>query len=85
MHWPEEKRGRIHQYDTWGDFKKYEYHGENETKIEIVLTCWSVAQAGSNDEKKWGFKISLDCLFKDAVSRDFLPLFFFMNRTHLGP
>ena len=34
------------------------------TKIENVLTHWSVAQAGSNDEKKWRSKISLDCPFK---------------------
>ena len=35
--------------------------GENETKNEITLSHWSVAQAGSNDEKNWGSKISLDC------------------------
>ena len=39
-----------------GDSEKYEYLGENETKIENVLTCWSVAQAGSNDEKNGGPK-----------------------------
>ena len=32
--------------------------------MENDLTCWLVAQAGSNDEKKWGLKISLDCPFK---------------------
>ena len=43
---------------------KYEYLGENETTFENVLTHWSVAQAGSNDEKICGPKISLDCPFK---------------------
>ena len=35
-----------------GTSEKYEYLGENETKNQTVLTHWSVAQAGSNDEKK---------------------------------
>ena len=30
---------------------KFEYLGQNETKYENMLTHWSVAQAGSNDEK----------------------------------
>ena len=47
-----------------GTSKKYEYLGENETKNETILTHWSVGQAGSNDEKNWGSKISLDCPFK---------------------
>ena len=35
----------------------FEYLGENETKFENILTLWSVAQAGSNAEKKtWGRK-----------------------------
>ena len=34
------------------------------TKIENILTHWSVDKAGSNDEKNWGSKISLDCPFK---------------------
>ena len=42
----------------------FEYLGENETKLENILTHWSVVQAGSNDEKNWGSKISLDCPFK---------------------
>ena len=29
----------------------FEYLSENETKIEYIVTCWSVAQAGMNDEK----------------------------------
>ena len=33
------------------DSEKYEYLSENETKFETILTHWSVAQAGSNDEK----------------------------------
>ena len=32
--------------------EKYEYLGKNET----ILTQWSVAQAGLNDEKNWGRK-----------------------------
>ena len=36
---------------------------EKETKNENILTCWSVTQAGSNYEKKWGSEISLDCPF----------------------
>ena len=32
----------------------FEYLGENETKFENISTHWSVAQAGSNDEKKLG-------------------------------
>ena len=34
--------------------EKYEYLGEILTKIENILIQWSVAQAGSNDEKKLG-------------------------------
>ena len=47
-----------------GDYEKYEYLGENETKFENILNHWSVAQAGSTDAKNWGSKISLDCPFK---------------------
>ena len=39
-----------------GTSEKYEYLGENETKNENILTHWSVAQAGSNDEKTGGRK-----------------------------
>ena len=46
-----------------GTSKKYKYLGENEIKNETILTHWSVGQAGSNDEKNWGSKISLDCPF----------------------
>ena len=45
---------------------EFEYLGENETEFENILTHWSVAQAGSNDDKNWGSKISLDCPFKPA-------------------
>ena len=41
---------------------------QNETKNENILTHWSVAQAGSNDEKNWGSKILLDCPFKSKLS-----------------
>ena len=37
-----------------GTLKKYEYLGENETKNENILTHWSVAQTGWNEEKKLG-------------------------------
>ena len=47
-----------------GALEKFEYLGENETKNETILTHWSVAQAGLNDENNWGSKISLDCPFK---------------------
>ena len=43
---------------------KFEYLSENQTKIENILTHWSVAQAGSNGELNWRSKISLDCPFK---------------------
>ena len=29
---------------------KFEYLSENETKLENILTHWSVAQAGSNED-----------------------------------
>ena len=45
-----------------------QYLGENETKNETILTHWSVAQGGSNDEKNWGSKISLDCPFKAGLT-----------------
>ena len=32
---------------------KFEYLSENQTKIENILTHWSVAQAGSNGELNW--------------------------------
>ena len=47
-----------------GTSKKYKYLGKNQIKNETILTHWSVGQAGSNDEKNWGSKISLDCPFK---------------------
>ena len=39
-----------------GDSEKFDYLGEILTKIENVLTCWLVAQAGSNDGKNGGNK-----------------------------
>ena len=53
-----------------GTSKKFEYLGKNETKNETLLTHWSAAQAGSNDEKNWGSKISLDCPFKTVQKHD---------------
>ena len=34
-----------------GDLETFEYLSENETRNENILTHWSVAQAGSSDEK----------------------------------
>ena len=34
-----------------GDSEKYKYLSENETKFEAILTHWSLAQAGSSNEK----------------------------------
>ena len=56
------------QYNTAGTSEKLEYLGENEAKNKNILTRWSVAQAGLNDEKNWGSKISLDCPFKSEKS-----------------
>ena len=42
----------------------YSSFGDVVTKIENILTYWSVAQAGSNDQQKWRSKISLNCPFK---------------------
>ena len=42
-----------YRYHT-ADSEKYEYLGGNETQNENILTLWSVAQAGSNDDKKPG-------------------------------
>ena len=49
-----------------GTLEKYEYLGEIETKNETILIHWSLVQAGSNDEKNWGSKISLDCPFNGS-------------------
>ena len=38
-------------YDTARRFRKIEYLSEDETKKENIVTHWSVAQAGWNDEK----------------------------------
>ena len=43
---------------------KIDSFSENLTKIENILTQWSVAQAGSNYEKNLRSKISLYCPFK---------------------
>ena len=45
---------------------KFEYLSENQTKIENILTHWSVAKAGSKVQmvkKNWRSKITLDCPF----------------------
>ena len=44
----------LHSIILHGTPEKYEYLSENKTKNETVLTHWSVAQAGSKDEKKLG-------------------------------
>ena len=46
---------------------KFEYLSEISTKIEFFLTHWWVTQTGSNEEKNWRSKISLDCPFKNPV------------------
>ena len=59
----------LHSIILRGTSEKY--LGENENKKETILTNWSVAKAGSNYEKNWGSKISLDCPFKqeaDSIS-----------------
>ena len=43
---------------------KSEQLGEILTKIQNILNHWSVAQAGSYEEKNWRSKILLDCPFK---------------------
>ena len=51
-----------------GDFfQKIRITQWNLTKIENIVTHWSVVQAGSNDEKNRRPKISLDCPFKLKV------------------
>ena len=47
---------------------KFEYLSEISTKIENILTHWSVTQTGSNEEKNWRSKISLDCPFKESYN-----------------
>ena len=49
---------------------KFEYLSENQTKIENILTHWSVAQADSNGELNWRSKNSLDCPFKKRPLTD---------------
>ena len=39
------------QYDTARRFGKIRISRRNKTKFETILSHWSVAQAGSNDEK----------------------------------
>ena len=47
----------LHGVGIFDIIVNFEYLRENETKFENILTHWSVAQAGSNDEKKtWGEK-----------------------------
>ena len=45
--------------------KKLNISGKTTPKTKPLLTHWSVAQAGSNDEKNWKLKILLDCPFKN--------------------
>ena len=57
---------------------KFEYLSENQTKIENILSNWSVAQDGSNGEKDWRSKISLDCPFKELYEFFQLYKFFYL-------
>ena len=58
-------------YDTPGSHiflqRIFEELSENLPKFKNILTHWSLAQTGSNYEKNWRSKISLDCLFKDQL------------------
>ena len=45
--------------------KKLNISAKTTPKTKPLLTHWSVAQAGLNDEKNWKLKISLDCPFKN--------------------
>ena len=58
-------RGMIPRRVSFSDLQ-FELLGE--TKILNILTRWSVPQAGSNDEKNWRQKISLDCPFNTCFS-----------------
>ena len=71
----------------------FEYLSENETKIENILTPWSVAQAGMNDEKTRGQKSRwIVPLSKRIISVSFVAFFltnlimpfFNMNFTFLN-
>ena len=42
----------LHGVGIFDTIVNFEYLRENETKFENILTHWSVAQAGSNDEEK---------------------------------
>ena len=46
----------LHGVGIFDTIVNFEYLRENETKFENILTHWSVAQAGSNDEKNGGQK-----------------------------
>ena len=50
---------------------KFEYLCENLTKIENILTYWSVAQIDSNYEKNGRSNISLDCPFNKQKFQSF--------------
>ena len=49
-----------------------------------MLTHWSVAQAGSNDEKNWRSKLSLDCSFSLPFNSDFAESFPSSRREYPG-
>ena len=54
---------------------------ENQTKIENILTHWSVAQAGSNDEKNGGRKSCWTVLLINILN---LTSFASILSTHAG-
>ena len=62
---------------------KFEYLSEIETELENTLACLSGAQMGSNDEKNWGSKISLDCPFKHITTTSNYTIYMFKNQLRL--
>ena len=50
--------------------------------IRVDITYTEGKKNVVGDESRY---VSMVSLFKGAVSRDFRTLFFFINRTHLGP
>ena len=83
-------------YNNMNSFKKINCASFNEVRqvlekllkssparqIIVFVRTYLRAQAGSNDEKNWRSKVSLDCPFKGIVSRDFDRLqMIFVNRN----
>jgi hypothetical protein len=54
-------------------------------EIDMRHTVWDQKKNSENILEKAFFYIWSGSLLKGTVAQDFLPLFFFMNRNHLGP